>query len=821
MVERNRTRAVYLNTTVTLIGQVVQILLGFIVRKIFINTLGIEYLGYNSVFSNILQMLNLVDLGIGVAITSFLYRPLAEGNKTQVSALMYFYKRIYQVMGFVVIALGIIISVFLGKLIPDANCSVSYLRILFFINLLGTASTYFLAYKRTLLIADQKSYTTNIVDTVAYFVMSGLQIFFLLSAPNYIIFLIITIGKNIASNIILSLRVNKEYWRIDRSANKAIVEENKPQIIKYVKEVFVSRIGAVVYYGTDNVIISVIRGSLLAGYLSNYIMITSQLSNIVNQVLSSLQATFGNYINSDKSLKEQKTMTDNYLCVNFCIGNFCMVCFMLLAQPFVKMFFGQTLLLSFSTAAWLAINLMLTILIQFPSQVFIIYKLFRYDRPIIITSAVLNIIISVALVGRMGVDGALIGTFATSLIYLFSRFFIISKFVYRVPYRKYVWKILFYFGISFVSVILTAGAVYNIEGDSAISFGVRAILVGLLAVFISAGILSFTKEFRFLVDKLIPTKFRKFCNKYMISGTAALLIICAAIIGRGTQSRINPTNKSYARDASYVAEGIEENRIFHLSFDDTISCFEDISDGEYDSIFENETFSWFKKIHDEYGVVISCYVQYEDGEFDLSQCTGKYKDEFEENSNWLRFGFHTLDGKTYEEDKMVDDYNKTVADLERIIGSDSIDNVVRLQSFQGSKAGIIDLSKTEEPIVGLLTADDDRQSYYLSEEDNQYIYCHDELERDGITFISTDLRVEFVDNVKRKIKEFHTDAWNNQLGDLVIFSHEWALNYEIKDNIEKFCEYAVDNGYKFEFFEDRIAEKNNKPRQNTNKATIK
>ena len=153
MRENNRTKTVYINSTVTLFCQVLQILLGFIVRKIFIDSLGVAYLGYNSVFTNILQMLNLADMGIGVAITSFLFKPLADRDKARVSALMYLYKKIYNIMGFIVLAIGLVISVFLGTLIPDATCSMGYLRILFYINLAGTVSTYFLAYKRTLIIA--------------------------------------------------------------------------------------------------------------------------------------------------------------------------------------------------------------------------------------------------------------------------------------------------------------------------------------------------------------------------------------------------------------------------------------------------------------------------------------------------------------------------------------------------------------------------------------------------------------------------------------------------------------------------------------------
>lgn len=112
------------------------------------------------------------------------------------------------------------------------------------------------------------------------------------------------------------------------------------------------------------------------------------------------------------------------------------------------------------------------------------------------------------------------------------------------------------------------------------------------------------------------------------------------------------------------------------------------------------------------------------------------------------------------------------------------------------------MSLDEEPVVGLLTADDSRQSHYLDDEKNKYIYYHDRMEKDGCYFISTDMGMEYVDNVDQKIKELSSDSWNNQTGDLVVFTREWALNLETKEKAKKMCKYAVNNGYKFVFFED-------------------
>ena len=305
----NRSKTVFLNTIIALGGYILQILMNFAVRKIFIMTLGVAYLGYNSVFSNILQLLNLADLGIGVAITSFLYKPLAEKDNKRISALMGLYKRIYEILGVIVFLIGIIVSVFLEYLIPDSTVSVWYLRFLFYLNLIATVSTYFLAYKRTLIIADQKSYLANITDTIVFFVLTATQIVCLLVKPDYIVFLVLALAKNVISNIVLSIKCDKIYGKIDRNAYPELAKEYKPQVMQYVKDVFVSRVGAVVYYGTDNVIISVLKGSLLTGFLSNYTMITGYLTFVVNQMLNSLQATFGNYISSGTSSEDQKRMT--------------------------------------------------------------------------------------------------------------------------------------------------------------------------------------------------------------------------------------------------------------------------------------------------------------------------------------------------------------------------------------------------------------------------------------------------------------------------------------------------------------------------------
>lgn len=808
MENESRTKKIKLNSAISLATQLCQILLGFVIRRLFINYLGITYLGYNSVFAHILQMLNLADMGIGVAVTSYLYKPLAENDRSRIVAIIAIYRRLYSTIGLAVLFIGVIISLFIDKLIPDATCSIEYLRILYYINLVGIVSTYFLAYKRTLIVADQKSYVTNIIDTLVSFIVSVLQIIFLIFQPNYVIYLCLAITKNIVSNIIISIKVNQNYKYIYSEPNHEVVVEYKHKIYQYIKDVFVSRIGAIVYYSTDNIIISILKGSLLSGYLSNYTMITSHLNTIVVQILGSIQSTFGNYVSTNKNKDEQRIMTDNYLCAIFIIANICFVCFTLLVQPFVKIFFGDDMVLDFFTAFLLGINLMLTLLIQLPSQVFIIFKLFSYDRFIITISAILNIIISVVLVKKIGVNGVLIGTFITSLIYLFSRFYIISKYVYAIKYWHYIKKLGIYCVVSVLTFISTFISTINLDVNGLQLFVFRTIIVCILSVLSTIFLLSFTAEFDFLKNRLVHQTIKKYLKKAII-GLCWFIVMLLTTVWSNNYAKFSITgNKSYIRYDSYVIESNTGKNVFSLSFDDTFCVFKNIADTKPKSIFENPTFSWYRELHNRYGVVISSYVYFEDNDFNLTNFPANYKEEFIANSDWLRFGFHARNKSTYYvSEEIKADYVKTINELKRIMGKECIDNVIRLQGFQGSIDEIRKLRLLkEEPIVGLFTADDNRQSYYLDMEKNKYIYSHDECYDKNLDlfFFSTDFRIEYVDNINVKLDELNKDSWKNQKGDLVVFSHEWALNTVNRLKIEKVCKYAQDKGYKFGFFEDLI-----------------
>lgn len=530
MLLKNRTHTVVVNSFISFLTILIQIILGFIVRKVFINELGVTYLGYHSVFTNILQFLNLAELGIGVAITSFLYEPLSNNERSKINALMSIYKQFYSFVAFSVLSIGAVVSLFLPIIISDYSCSLFVLEFYYFIFLLGAVSSYFVAYKRVLLIADQRSYFINFIDTILFILISICQIIVLVYYESFSIFLFLQIIRNIIANIVLSYYVDKNYTLNLYNYDNNTKESYKRSIKNFIKDVFVSRIGAAIFYGSDSIILSIFKGVVTVGYYSNYALIITQLNSVVGQVLSSIQSTFANYLYSDVSLESKYKMTQNYLFANFYIANVCFILFIHLVQPFICIVFGKNMLLSLNTVYLLGITVYLGILLQFPSQIFVIFKLFKMDKYVILCSMSINIILSTFLVIKIGINGVIIGTIVASFFYIIFRYLIIFRFVFHMTVLLIYKKLILYFLSSscclFYSYYIMSANIYELTSFQTLFICIAG---GSFALSFPFVIFYKTDEFKFLVLKFLKNKF--FLSKVaiyslFISSLLISLLIC-------------------------------------------------------------------------------------------------------------------------------------------------------------------------------------------------------------------------------------------------------------------------------------------------------
>ena len=179
-----------------------QLIIPFFIRTIIIQVLGIEYLGLNCLFVSILQVLNLAELGVGSAMVYSMYKPIAEDDAKTINALLKLYKKYYNIIGSVILCIGVSLMPFLPKLVSSNIPNNINIYILYCFNLMATISSYWLfSYKSSLLLARQRVDIISIIALLCSLSQYFFQIFVLIIFKNYYVFLIIAVFMQILQNI--------------------------------------------------------------------------------------------------------------------------------------------------------------------------------------------------------------------------------------------------------------------------------------------------------------------------------------------------------------------------------------------------------------------------------------------------------------------------------------------------------------------------------------------------------------------------------------------------------------------------------------------
>lgn len=255
-------------------------------------------------------------------------------------------------------------------------------------------------------------------------------------------------------------------------------------------------------------------------------------------------------------------------------------------------------------------------------------------------------------------------------------------------------------------------------------------------------------------------------------------------------------------------------KFMHISSDDTLSVFEDINTNSYSSIFDNPVLGFLKNTHEEYGMTFSFYCWYEtvDGAFNLTMFPSNYADEFKENSDWLKFGVHYLkaNGGNFGSSTAVNTaYIDIMTQLFRICGgADSLDFIPRFHAYLGSLAFIESCRDSHLGLRGLLTSEDVRKNYYLDEYQTAYMQKHDRLfdYQNNLRLFSTDIRLEYTPDVTSSLSNIINGVeYASRSNDLIIFTHEqYLIQTDIQQKIIECCNFALANGYDFDFPQNRI-----------------
>lgn len=463
------------NLIYAFVGQFAGILISLIARIFFVNILSEEYLGLNGLFTNILTILSLTELGFSTAMCCQLYKPLNKNNVPEIKSLMNLYKKIYLCIGISIIILGFLtipVYPFFINEVPQ----IPNLDMIYFLFVINTAATYFFSYKRVLIISDQRKYITIFYRYLFYFVLNVIQIIILLITKNYIFYLLMQTILTLIENLLISKKANKMYPYLTDKDILKVSDKNKKEITTNVKAMFYHKFGGTVLNSTDNIIISKVISLKAVGLYSNYYLITNALNLVISQVFNSLVPSIGNLdVEDDKN--KMTVIFDRIFFLDFWIHIVCTICLMILLNPFIELWLGEEFLLDFFTVVVLCINFfvfgMRRTVMAFREATGNYYR----DRYSPIAESIINIISSLFFAKYLGIAGVFLGTILSSLC---TNFWLEPLVVCKVSLNKrlteYFKTYLSYLIIGVFIALITLFVTSFIKNNSFILFLLKAII---------------------------------------------------------------------------------------------------------------------------------------------------------------------------------------------------------------------------------------------------------------------------------------------------------------------------------------------------------
>ena len=496
-----RAEATVKNSVWGLVQQFIICILSLFSRRVMIDTIGVEGVGLNGLLTNVVAVLSLAEMGVGMAVIFHMYKPLAEDDRETITRLMNFYRTIYLFIAVTIMAAGLCLMPFLKYIVHDVSYTNGYVMWIYFLFLLQSATSYLFAYKRSLLLADQKQYITTIFDLIFKIVTVIGGIVILLKTKDFALYLIFLIAAGLVNNIFIAGKVNKMYPYILHRRLK-LPSENKRAIFKDIKNIFIGKMSATITNSTDNILISALVGTIVTGLYSNYTIILNTLSSVMNQFSYAMTGSIGNLLATETSDYIEDVLK-KLVFIMFFMAAFCCVCLTCLIDPFITLAFGKNLLLQ-RYVVYICIGVFYFSTIKIPVWAMVSASgLFKTDKYIAIAGSTINLIVSFVLGKMIGIAGILLGTICTYVIQYNLKIMLFYKKFLNKSYYKILITTYFYFFFTAGECLLIGFVISKIPGMNPF---IRFIISGVLALILALGANSLifrrTDEYKYFKSKM-------------------------------------------------------------------------------------------------------------------------------------------------------------------------------------------------------------------------------------------------------------------------------------------------------------------------------
>ena len=476
-----------------------QIILSFVVRRYFIYCFNEEFLGLSSLFSNVISVLSLAELGFGSALIFAMYKPMAEGDEEKTRELLQFYKTSYTVIGLIILGLGLLVLPFIEYFkVKAPNVDVN-LYVVYIIYLLTNIVSYFFAYRRSLLYASQRNDIESKVSLGIYLTTTILQLITIFFIQNYYVYISIALVTTFLSNLIIYYVTNRMYPNLVKKPYKKLGKEETQEIKKNVFALIFHKVGSVVVYSTDSIVIFIFLNAATLGKYSNYLLITTGISSLISLFIGAIRGSVGNSIALNSKENNFKLLQKlNY--IYFLLISFCSIAIFVLSDPFIDTILspeGASLTLDKSVILCLSISF------YFNSSRYMIgvFKdcvgLFYQDRFKSIIESIINLGVSILLVCLIGLPGVIIGTIISTITTsLWIEPYVLNKHYFKKSTVKYFIKYAYFTFAMFVSGVVTHIICGVIPSGGIGALIVKFLICGIVEVMMLLITMGWLPEFR-------------------------------------------------------------------------------------------------------------------------------------------------------------------------------------------------------------------------------------------------------------------------------------------------------------------------------------
>jgi|688.fasta_scaffold16388_3 O-antigen/teichoic acid export membrane protein len=452
----NRTKNYLSNAFFSLLLNFVLIVFGFVIRRLFILNLGLEYAGVYSLFNNLVSIFSLSELGVGAALTYQLYRPLKEKSIEKLSALFHFYRKAYIRISAIIVVIGVIFSPFLG-LILSTSISSNEVLILYYLVIFNTSLSYFMGYYKSILIADQKSKFVSKINLILYLFQSSVQFFMLIIFSSFLLYLLTSIFFSFFINFYTRKKVLYLYPYLKNSLFHKLSKADEIDVKKSIMSMALHKFGSVLVTSTDSLMISSFISIITVGLYSNYLLLIETTKRLINLLMENLTPSIGGLVN-EQNLLQSKRIFYEITFFNFILNFLTTVSYFSFVQLFIVLWLGEVFLISNTVISLLSLSLYLN-LSRRANIVFIdatgVFNNLKYKSFI---EGLLNLFFSLFFVlgFDLGLSGIVLGTILSNV---FSNIFIEPLYLFKYYFKQNLdneFFIRFFFNILITSLNLTS-----------------------------------------------------------------------------------------------------------------------------------------------------------------------------------------------------------------------------------------------------------------------------------------------------------------------------------------------------------------------------